>query len=59
MNETENNRKDPVAQCVILWPRGLRHEPDLFPLGATDEETEAIRRILKRTMSRYSKIEGL
>jgi hypothetical protein len=45
-----SNRKDYIQQAVILWPSGIRNEPVIYPLGATDEETEAIRRLLKRML---------
>ena len=30
------------VRAIVVWPRGIRKPPVVYPLGATDEETAAI-----------------
>ena len=30
------------VKAIVVWPRGIRKPPVIYPLGATDEETAAI-----------------
>jgi hypothetical protein len=57
MNESTKtlNRRDYPAQAVVIWPNGIRGAAVLYPLGATDEETELIRRMLRKAIGRGHK----
>jgi hypothetical protein len=52
-NETDS-KKDYPAQAVVIWPKGIRHAPVLYTLGATDEETGIIERLLKELLCRQT-----
>jgi hypothetical protein len=57
MNEPSKNdtRKGYPAQGLIVWPHGIRGAAVIYPLGATEEETEVIRRMLNKAIKRGSK----
>lgn len=45
-----NNTGSQAPRALVIWPEGLSERPQIFPLGATDAETDSIRRHLERAL---------
>ena len=46
------NGKNGASQAVLVWPGGIHggKKPIIYPLGTTDEETEAIREFIEKAL---------
>lgn len=50
-DDLSNRTNSSFSQATVLWPRGIHHKAVIYPLGATDVETEAIRGLLEDALN--------